>query len=448
VKIRKNLAHVARSVFVRDTLSLTGIAVLGKSIGLLVPFFIALWFGAGRTTDSFFFAYGLILFFTSLLTATISTMIVPAIVEIRNDKSEVGGFIGSLFVWNTIGFLVISCISLFLLKPLLTLITRFPVNEQTSVVVFSAEMLPLILFLIYSSILDGACSAYKKYNIPGFIPVVRSIVTVVVIFMFKDGMSIHAVAAGYCIGEAVRLGLLILYVRSLKLFSVHLSFRVNSRWKSFVLLSMFQVIALVLMAVNPIIDRSIASWLGEGAISVLYYADRLYVILQVLVSGGIATVLLSHLSYTYNQKSIDIFMKNVYQAALGVCIVSIALGLLAAIFAEFIVRLALDRGAFDKNLLDPVRIAFLYYIVGFVFSMLSNVLIKAHLVLKNMNSILICAVIVFVCNILFDVLLSKIMGTGGIALATSIANIISAIYLLITFRMSTAKMSSIKSKSI
>ena len=42
---------------------------------------------------------------------------------------------------------------------------------------------------------------------------------------------------------------------------------------------------MVALGLNPVVDKAMASWLGQGSISVLYYAHRLYVIPLVFVSS-------------------------------------------------------------------------------------------------------------------------------------------------------------------
>jgi len=51
-----------KSRFFKDTISTTFWSTLGKAIGFLIPFFLVAWFGVNSDMDSFFFAYGLVIF--------------------------------------------------------------------------------------------------------------------------------------------------------------------------------------------------------------------------------------------------------------------------------------------------------------------------------------------------------------------------------------------------
>jgi putative peptidoglycan lipid II flippase len=432
--IRNRIRVFFKNVFVRDTISLTGVFALGKGIGLFIPFFIALWFGTGGKLDAFFFAYGLVLFFSALITSTISSMIVPSIIELETEKKEVGRFLGSLFIWSTIGFTGIALLSLFLLGPVLSAITKFQDTHRALVTMFCTEMLPLVLLLIYSSILDGFFNARKKYIVPGLLSGVRSVIVIVFIFLLKDRIGVHAVSFGYCMGEALRFALLLVYLKSAKLLKFRFSFKIDERWHLFLKLSLFQTIAMIVSSINPIVDRSIASWLGEGAISVLYYADRLNIVFNILLSGGVIVVLLSHLSSVYNTGALSDFRTEVIRAARGVGILTLVIEIALILCASLVVKVALDRGAFEKAFLGPVEITFICYMAGFVFNMTANVFARAHLVMKNTKTILINSIIVCILNVLLDLLLIRCLGIAGIALSTSIANGVAAVYLILMFR--------------
>jgi len=51
---------------VRDTITTTSWATLGRAAGFMVPFFVAAWFGSDSRTDAFFFSYGVILFLANI----------------------------------------------------------------------------------------------------------------------------------------------------------------------------------------------------------------------------------------------------------------------------------------------------------------------------------------------------------------------------------------------
>lgn len=88
---------------VRDTVTTTFFSTIGKAVGFLVPFFIAAWFGVTGETDAFFFAYGLILFFSMIFAPTVEGVIVPYIAEAKSQSKDVGKFVGRILGVSGLG---------------------------------------------------------------------------------------------------------------------------------------------------------------------------------------------------------------------------------------------------------------------------------------------------------------------------------------------------------
>ena len=82
--------------FLWDTITTTLLSTIGNGVGLLIPFFIALWFGVTSDTDAFFFSYGLILFFSLTVAPVVESVIVPYIAEARGIESDVAAFVGKV----------------------------------------------------------------------------------------------------------------------------------------------------------------------------------------------------------------------------------------------------------------------------------------------------------------------------------------------------------------
>jgi putative peptidoglycan lipid II flippase len=202
------LNHLRKHPLVWDTITTTLISTLGKGVGFLIPFFIAAWFGVSADTDAFFFAYGLILFLSGIFAPVIESVIVPYIAEARAKNEDVGAFVGRVLGVSGVGILVLTTVALLVIKPVLSLITRFDSQSINLIYWLLIETAPLVILLVWTSVLAGTLNAYKKFVFPAISPAFRAIVNLSIIFIFKDTLGVHAIAWGYVIGEAVRLVIL------------------------------------------------------------------------------------------------------------------------------------------------------------------------------------------------------------------------------------------------
>jgi len=428
-KLNNFWIQVRKRPLVWDTVTTTGWSTLGKAVGFLIPFFIAAWFGVTSETDAFFFAYGLILFFSVIFAPVVESIIVPYIAEARAKREDVGRFVGRLLAVSGVGLVVLTGIVLLVIKPVLSIITRFDLKNLNLVYHLLIEAAPLIIFLVWTSILAGALNAYKRFVFPAVSPAFRAIVNLSIIFIFKDTFGVHAIALGYVVGEIVRLAILVGVIKRLNLFKLCLSFDLNPKIREFLKTASYQTIGMVAVGLNPIVDITMASWLGEGSVSVLYYADRLYMIPITFMASGLMVTLLSHWSGKYYESGLQKLKKDVNKTLKVVGFMSLPIMILLILFHQPIVKLAFGRGAFAQERLTEVGWVWVCYLLGFSAYLLSQVYVRVYLTLKKTKVLMRYAFYMFFLNITFNYILMRYFKVYGIALATTIVYTIMFIFL-------------------
>ncbi len=427
INLSKNWNLTRSRVLIWDTITTTGWSSLGKAVGFLIPFFIAAWFGITSETDAFFFAYGLILFLSGVFAPVVETVIVPYIAEARANSEDVGRFVGRVLGISGVSLLVLIGITLLVIKPILSIITLFDLKNLNLVYHLLIETAPLIIFLVWTSVLAGALNAYKRFAIPAISPAFRAIVNLSIIFIFKGIFGIHAIALGYVVGEVVRLIILLTAIKQLNLFKLYLSFDLRPELREFLKDTSYQTIGMVAIGLNPIVDKTMASWLGGGSVSVLHYADRLYMIPIAFMTSGLMVTLLSHWSSRYYGSGQHRLKEDVKKAIKVVGFITLPIMLFLLLFHRPIVRLAFGRGAFDQTKLLEVGWVWVFYLLGLVPTIIGLIFVRAHLVLKNTRILMKIAFFTVVMNALWNYVFMHYLGIKGIALSTSIIMFLTSI---------------------
>jgi len=416
----KKFANFCKRPLVRDTIKTTFWSTIGRGIGFLIPFFIAAWFGVSGETDAFFFAYGLILFLSNIFAPVVEGVIVPYIAEARTNNEDVGKFIGNILVISGVGLFVLTILALLVVMPVLSVATNFDAKTLRLVCRILVETSPLIILLVWTSVLSGSLNTYKKFTFPAISPAFRALVNLIFIFAFKDSCGVHSIAFGYVAGEIVRLIFLWVAVKQLNLFKLRLSFQLNQKLLEFFKTASYQVAGMAAAGFNPIVNQTMASWLGKGSVSVLCYADRLYMIPVAFMTTGLMVTILSHWSDRYNKEGIQRLKKDVAKAAKTISFITLPIALLLILFHQPIVKLAFGRKLFEQALLIETGKVWVCYLLGFLPYMLCQLYVKGHLVLKNTKTLMQCAFYMNFLNILLNYILIKFFNVAGIALATAI----------------------------
>ncbi|MDO7204828.1 lipid II flippase MurJ [Paraclostridium bifermentans] len=104
------------------------------------------------------------------------------------------------------------------------------------------------------------------------------------------------------------------------------------------------------------------------------------------------------------------------------------------ILATPVVRILFERGAFNDRSTMLTATALVFYSVGMVGFGLRDILGKVFYSLKDTKTPMINGIIAVVLNIVLNIALVKVMGHGGLALATSLSAIICIILLFISLK--------------
>ncbi len=425
----KKITDLYKRPLIRDTINTTVLSTIGKAAGFLIPFFIAAWFGVTSETDAFFFAYGLILFLSGIFAPVVESVIVPYIAEARTNNEDVGKFVGNILCVSGLALLVLAMVFILLIKPLLSIITRFDPQSLALIHRLLIETAPLIIFLTWTSILAGTLNTYKRFAFPAISPAFRAAVNIAIIFAFKDKYGVHAIAFGYVIGEFVRLVILFIIIEKLKLFKLCFSLKVSTKLRLFFKTASYQIIGMAAMGLAPFIDKIMASWLGAGSVSVLYYADRLYMIPVTFLSTGLMVTLLSHWSERLNNEGFQRLEKDVGKTARVVFMITLPIMMILIVFHKPIVKLAFGRGQFNIDKLADVGWVWVCYLTGFIPYMVGRIYVRGHLVLKNTKVIMRYGFYSVCLKIILNIVLIRYFEVAGIALSSTGTCVFCCLYL-------------------
>ncbi len=424
---KMNSPDSTKQTLFRDTVTTTFWSGLGKAAGLLIPIFIAAWFGSTRSTDAFFFCFTWISGFTIIFSIALESVIVPFIAQVRSDGDNVGGFMGCLILRGNLGLILTAAVFFTALSFLLPFITRFPPAELGLVRSLLFESAPLIVLIVNSSILVGLLNAYRRFALPAVSPAFRALVAVLFILIARDDLGIHAVPIGYILGELLRLFLLLLGVKRL---GIGFDWRDRSRLGEFFAVAGRQMVGMIAIALIPTIDKTMASWLKTGSISNLFYAERFYQIPVILLSGGMLVTLLSHWSgRVYSAGGGRSIRRSLRQALWAVGGIAALLFIVLIVFRERIVRLALDRGGFGEANLASVSLLYLILLFSLVPELISIVLTRVCITYKQTSIIRNVGLLRLGLKIAFNLVLMKLWGVYGIAASTVLTIVFPLIYL-------------------
>ena len=421
---------------VRDIFSTTALALAGRSTGFLIPFFIAAWFGAGRETDVFFFVYGLVLLATTVFGDAVGEVLIPFLTEIREKGEGVSIYVGRLMVLGG-GLVALVVLLLYLVARVsLPLVLKFSPGQMALLFRLLLEMAPLVVLVSWVNVLMAALNSAKRFSLPAISLSFRSVVTLLTMYLFKDRLGVHSIVLGYVAGEGVRLVVMLSRVAALEGFPISRdSFHWDPSLLRFLSVAFFRSGAMILNHVNQTVDKAMASWLVVGSVSVLHYAGRLTMIPILFLTSGTMIPFVSHWSERFTREGLSRLKRDVRKAAIVMALAASVVALLLALFSGPLVKLALGHGMMKEAPLHLVQWAWVCYLLGLPFRLVSRVLLRIYIVLQRTRIVLFQAVAGAVLNGLFNWVLMQKLGVVGIALSTSAVALLSMFFWLWAYRV-------------
>ena len=192
----------------------------------------------------------------------------------------------------------------------------------------------------------------------------------------------------------------------------------------------FQIFGMMAAGMNPVIDKVMASWLAAGSVTLIEYAEKLFMIPVVFFYGGFAVVILTYFSdrFSQNQSKAQLW-SDLKQAVIVTAVCSSVVMLCLLLLHKPIARIAYGRGEFPIERLQDVQVLFLYLLLGMVPATVNFILVRGLIILKNTKSLFKALLFRNGLKIIFNLVFIQWLGLRGIPLSTSLTAMILMIYL-------------------
>jgi putative peptidoglycan lipid II flippase len=380
------------------------------------PLIVAGTYGASSETDVFFLVYAGVLFVTQTF-ALVETAVVP-FVPTASRRNEAEVFIATLF----------GRVALLLAPFTIALATGALLwRHAASAADWGDGWLHLLILAwlpithVPAAVLSGYLNAGGRFLIPACAMGVRGLATLAVGLGLSPVLGLAAYSAGIVCGEIIALAWL--FAASRVRLS-RLACRAPESIRPFWTLFLSLLAGGVANSSKGFVDRFVASLLGPGAVSILEYAERLFLMTVSVLGAPLATVLLSRWAAVFNGASVvaEDFRRALRKSQRVALVLGSGIVLLVlAVYASPLGQAAVDRVAADDGHLIWLTLGM--YFLGAVPYLLGLVATQAILVIRDARFVTTIAVVAAISNVPLDLIGIILLGLPGIALASTILHV-------------------------
>lgn len=426
------MSNLAKSAF-----WLMVVTMLSKVLGFGREIILGYFYGTSAYSDVYIVSMNIPLVVFSSIGVALVTTFIPLYQEVLSEK---GSKRALKFSNNIMSIVLILSILLGILgyifaEPLVKLFAMHYTGEKLILAVkFVRIMIGGVVFIGLSNLMTSYLQIQGDFTIPGMIGFPNNIVIIISIILSATTGNIYILAVGTLIGMASQF-----------VFQVPFAIKKGYRFKptidikdeylrKMLWLVMPVLIGVAVNQVNTMVDRSLASGLGDGVITALNNANRLNGFVMGLFISTLGAVIYPTLSKLSTENNKEKFAESVSNSVNCVNLLVMPASIGAIVLATPVVRILFERGAFDDRSTALTATALVFYSVGMIGFGLREILSKVFYSLKDTKTPMINGIIAVILNIVLNIVLVKVMGHGGLALATSLSSIICILLLFISLK--------------
>jgi len=420
--------------------------IWSRVLGFIRDVLIAAVLGAGPVADAFFVAFRVPNLFRRLFAeGAFDAAFIPLFAKRfygQGGETAARAFAEQALAALTLVLLVFTLLGEFVMPWLMLLLAPGFVNDPqkfTLAILLARIALPFLLCMSLVALYSGVLNTLGRFAVAAFAPSLLNIVLILVLLsLIAIGdveQSAAAVALAWGIAASGVLQVLVMAVAAAK-SRMHLALRpprFDPDMRGLLALAAPGVIAGGMNQLTVVLNSVIAS-LQDRVVSWLYYADRLFQLPLGVIGVAIGVVLLPELSRRLrcgdHAAAIDSENRSLETALLLTLPAAVAL----FVAAHPIVRVLFERGAFTA--LDAYSTASMLAALapGLPAFVLVKVFHPGFFAREDTKTPMIFAGIGMAANVMLALLLFVVLGSVGIAIATTIAGWIHVALLAGTLR--------------
>src|SRR6266851_3994298 len=408
--------------------TVSSMTFVSRILGFIRDVLIARLFGAGLATDAFFVAFRIPNLLRRLFAeGAFSQAFVPVLSEYRTRRgdTETKLLVDRTATLLALGLVAVAALGVVAAAAIIYIsapgFAASPAKFDLTVAMLRITF-PYILFISLVSLAGGTLNTWSRFAIPALTPALLNLSFIFGALFLSPYFEppVMVLAWAVFVGGALQLALQVPALAKIGMLPRPRFGFTDPGVRRILLLMGPAVLGVSVAQVSLLINTIIASFLGDGRISWLYYADRLMEFPTALLGVALGTVLLPSLS-KYHSASDEGEYSRLLDWGLRLTFILAAPAAVAlALLSVPLVATLFHYGQFSEHDLWMTRQALVAYSAGLLGLILVKVLAPGFYARQNIATPVRIAVLTLIATQLMNAALILSLKQGGLEAATGI----------------------------
>jgi putative peptidoglycan lipid II flippase len=422
---------------VKSTGTFSFFTIISRLLGYLRDILIAVFLGTGALADAFFVAFRIPNTFRRLFSeGTFNAAFVPSYSsELAKGKKKSNDFANNIFNLLFLALFFLVLIVQIFMPVFVSMIAPGFVNDvdKMNLAIYLTRItFPFLLFICIASFFSAILNSHNKFAAASATPIILNIILIIILFLSKSIGDELVYYLSYGVSLAGLLQLLFLYKLVGKFYSLKFNFKikVDKEVKFFFKKLLPSIFASGVTQINILVGTIIASF-QAGAVSYLYYADRIYQINLAIAGIAISVVILPQLSKHIQSKKKDKILLIQNKALELSLFLSIPASIALVVGSEYIISALFGYGSFNEVAVQNSAKALYFFALGLPAFSLIKIFSSFYFANQNTKTPFYISLFSVVLNMVISIYYFKEIGFIIIPIATSVSSWINGILLFI-----------------
>lgn len=425
----KKLSPIQRNTF----WIIVGVIVIKMPL-ILRDILLVGYFGVGTNADLYFYALVVPMFFSTILSASINYFVIPAYWKVKTDEGAdvARQYANTLLVYLSLFLLLITFLSSSVIPHALVKINLINFSSSAEVLFFNTLSIWASLFFFFgvlSAFLISLLQAEHRYTVSIYPQALVPAFSIAAIVLAAKSLGIIAAIIGATVGAFATFVFYYLYSQRIRLID---GFRrgfqrskIKINHEEFFLLTF----ACLFPAFTTLIDQQMAGMLGKGKLTIFTYGTRLPNGITEILCVGLGIAVFSHFATWHAENDNQKLKMATQKIILLITIFIIPVCAFMLLFAQPLIILLFERGAFLRS--DTLAVAKIlsFYAFSIYFAVIATIAAKAISAVRRNNIFLALAFGLSVFRIFANLILIRFFDINGLALSHILTHILNCLLL-------------------
>ena len=424
----------------RAGLIVSGAFFVSRILGWVRLVVFAHVFPAGSDLDVFYAAFRLPdLMFQLVAAGALSSAVIPVVSSLlaTDETARAWRVVSTIANLMLAGLLVLALIVLVAAPAIIPAITpKFTPEQWNRTVDLTRIMVLSPIFLALGSLVTSVLNARGRFAASAIAPIVYNLAIIGAAIGLTSSFGITGLAIGVVAGS---LGHLLVQLAPLRAQGFRYEARVelaDPEARQALKLMAPRALGLGAGQITFVIVTSIASGLGQGAITAFNYAFTLLQIPIGLIGVPLGIVVLPSLAQQVALGRLDEFAALVSRAVRLTLFVMLPVTGVSIVLRREIVGFLFGESRFDAAALDLIASTLMTFLIGLTAHALIAILARAFYARKDTRTPVVAAILAVVVNSTLAGILAGPFGLPGLGLAIAIAAWLETVVLLVLLQRS------------